>query len=189
MTCLMWRMLMTIRWAWTLVDWVTVRQVTLHGDPHLKQRNLASSSSAELMVVCLNLSEGQWALEARLIGRSTTTTLKTILYIESTVKSAYSTGHSDWLFSFKKINVDAPKEKLKSAEHHNGTTVWRRENAPSSLSDQAGSLTWPRGAFCAPHAVNKHELCGQLGAGCRVFLSMLRPKVALGTCSGHQQCR
>lgn len=102
------------------------------------------------MVVCLNLSEGQWALEARLIGRSTTTTLKTILYIESTLKSAYSTGHSDWLFSFKKINVDAPKEKLKSAEHHNGTTVWRRE----SLSDQAGSLTWPRGAFCAPHAVN-----------------------------------
>lgn len=90
----------------------------------LKQHNLACSP-AELMVVCPNLSEGQRALEAQLIGRSTATTLKTILYIESTLKSAYSTGHSDRLFSCKKINVDvAPKEeKLKSAEHHNGTTV------------------------------------------------------------------
>lgn len=77
------------------------------------------------MVVCLNLSEGQRALEAQLIGSSTTTTLKTILYIESALKSAYSTGHSDRLFSCKKINVDVAlkEEKLKSAEHHNGTTV------------------------------------------------------------------
>lgn len=67
----------------------------------LKQHNLACSP-AELMVVCLNLSEGQRALEAQLISHSTTTTLRTILYIELTLKSAYSTGHSDRLFSCKK---------------------------------------------------------------------------------------
>lgn len=105
----------------------------------LKQHNLACSP-AELMVVCLNLSEGQRALEAQLIGRATTTTLKTILYIESTLKSAYSTGHSDQLFSCKK-SMSMLHWKKRNWSLLSTTTARLSEDVNTH---QAGSLTWPR---------------------------------------------
>lgn len=85
------------------------------------------------MVVRPNLSEGQQAWNIQLIGQSETTTLKTILYIESPLKSVYNIGHSNRLFNVNESalmhhrgrveNVTQQQEKLKSGEHQKQTTV------------------------------------------------------------------